>query len=198
MKVVGLTGGIASGKSTVAALLAKKGAYLIDADQIAREIIENNIKIKKELIAFFGDEVLDEKGEIDRRKLADAVFFNPTKLKFLNNLTHPPIILEIRKKIDDKKKTGFDGLVILDIPLLIEANLLSLVDLVVVVVADEGMRMMRLIKRGLSVKEARARMRAQASDKKRIEAAGCVIENNGALQELKSRVDELWKKIVKS
>lgn len=198
MKVVGLTGGIASGKSTVAALLVEKGACVIDADRIATEILKENIEVRQQIASFFGKEVLDSEGEIDRKKLADIVFSNAAHLEFLNKLTHPLIISRIKDEFERKRLTLFNGVVVLNIPLLVEANLLSLADLIVVVTADESVRLKRLKEKSYLLKEAKARMRAQVSDEERFKIADYVIENNGTLQELKGRVDELWKKIVKS
>ncbi|MDI6821675.1 MAG: dephospho-CoA kinase [Actinomycetota bacterium] len=195
MKVIGVTGGIATGKSTVAKLLVSRGAKVIDADQISREVMAPKSEVWEKIVSYFGEEILLQDGSIDRKKLAKIVFSDPQELEVLNRLTHPTIIKVIEDRLEELKRTRWDQVIVFDCPLLIEAQLLPLVDEVVVVTTKEETQIKRLEEKGLSAEEARARMRAQIPQEQRIKFADYIVENDGTLDELREKVDELWEAI---
>ncbi|MDI6689673.1 MAG: dephospho-CoA kinase [Actinomycetota bacterium] len=195
MKVIGVTGGIATGKSTVAKLLASRGAKVIDADQISREVMAPKSEVWEKIVTYFGEEILLQDGSIDRKKLAKIVFSDPQELEVLNRLTHPSIIKVIEDRLEELKRTRWDQVIVFDCPLLIETQLLPLVDEVVVVTTKEETQIKRLEEKGLSAEEARARMRAQIPQEERVKFADYIVENDGTLDELREKVDELWEAI---
>jgi len=195
VKIVGVTGGIAVGKSTVAGFLAERGAVVIDADEIARQVVLEP-EVHQRIVARFGGDVLRADGSVDRRKLAEVVFSDPRKLKVLNEIVHPPVIGMVKKRVEELKESLCEGVVVLDVPLLVETDLLSLADLVVVVTASEESQLERLKRRGLSVCEAESRISAQISQEERLRYADYVIENDGTLEALVGKMDGLWEKIV--
>lgn len=194
MIVLGLTGGIGSGKSTVARLLDKKGALVIDADEVAKESMATGTLIWKKMVKRFGERVLLEDKTIDRRKVGEIVFNDAAELAFLNRLTHPAIAERIKEMLKEANKSK--ALVVaVDAPLLAEVGLLPYVDFVVVVTAKRSVRLKRLEKLGFSHAEAEARIQAQTTDDKRVEFADHVIRNEKSLRELERKVEELWQKI---
>ena len=186
---VGLTGGVGSGKSTVARLLAEHGAVVIDADAIAREVVEPGTPGLAAVVEAFGDEVLDADGRLDRPKLAGIVFGDDEKRVQLNSIVHP---LVGQRTVELAEAAPPDAVVVYDIPLLVESNMAAGFDKVVVVEADTDLRIARLAERGMAEQDARERMAAQASDEQRRAVADVVIENNDSLDDLKSAVDDLW------
>ncbi|MBI4729333.1 MAG: dephospho-CoA kinase [Acidobacteria bacterium] len=191
MLLVGLTGGIGSGKSTVARLLAARGAVVIDADEIARRVVAPGEPAWSKLVERFGREILRADSTVDRPKLASVVFGDPAKLAALNEITHPPVIAEIAARLETLRASA--EIVVLDVPLLVEVGGASTADLVVVVTASEETRIERLAAdRGMSAEEIRARMRAQASAEERAAAADWLIANDGTQEQLASQVDRLW------
>jgi len=190
MKVIGLTGGIASGKSTVASILAQMGAYIIDADKIGHGIYDKHTPVYQDIIDAFGCEVLDADGNIDRSKLAGIVFNDKQKLSLLNAITHPAIKQEVLKRLDKAKKAGFK-IAVVEAALLIEAGWDKIVDEVWLVVADENLRLHRLMKRsGISEHDAVKRIKSQASDEEMKKYADVIIVNNGDMTSLKNAVEE--------
>jgi dephospho-CoA kinase len=185
---VGLTGGVGSGKSTVAALLARHGAVVIDADALAREVVEPGSPGFDAVVARFGSTVVTD-GRLDRAALAGLVFGDERALAELNAIVHP---LVGERAAELMAAVPPDRVVVYDVPLLVEADLAAGFDVVVVVEAPAETRLARLQRRGLSTEDANARMAAQASDEERRAAADVVIENDGSEAELKERVDELW------
>jgi len=199
LKSIGITGPIASGKSTVASLLKEKGAMVIDADRIARDVVEPDKPAWKEIVAYFGEDVLLHDRRLNRRKLGKIVFENPDKLEVLNKAIHPPVIDEINKRVKHVEAEYGDGkVVVIDVPLLIEVGLHKQCDLTVVVTADKNIRRQRLQEKGLTKEEAESRVAAQSEKEKLEEQADIVIENNGPFAELEKKVDELWDVIHKS
>ena len=186
---VGLTGGVGSGKSTVAALLAEHGAIVIDADAIAREVVEPGTPGFDAVVAAFGDEVVGPDGRLDRPKLAGIVFGDEAKRVELNAIVHP---LVGQRTIELAQAAPPDAIVVYDIPLLVENNMAAGFDVVLIVEADKELRLARLAERGMAESDARERMAAQASDEQRREVADVVIENNDSLADLKAAVDDLW------
>jgi dephospho-CoA kinase len=193
MLLVGLTGGIASGKSTVSALLTERGAEVIDADHIARQVMMPGTHAWYKIRDHFGPGVLHPDGSIDRQALADIVFSDPAKLTVLNEITHP----EIFARIADRLETHHDKdvVVVLDAALLIEAGLADGADVVVVIHSPREIQVARLAAKGMGARDANARIDAQLVPEKRLARADIVIENSGSLEALASRVDEVWEEL---
>ncbi|MEV8631533.1 dephospho-CoA kinase [Streptosporangium sp. NPDC051023] len=190
MVKVGLTGGIGSGKSEVSRRLSARGAVVIDADKVAREVVEPGTEGLERIIALFGAEVLREDGSLDRERLGSIVFADSDKLASLNAVVHPLVgarVAELQRQADE------DAIVVYDVPLLVENNLAPMYDVVVVVDAADEVRLDRLVRlRGMAEGDARARLAAQASREDRLKIADIVVPNEGSLEELEARVDELW------
>ncbi|MBE7414670.1 MAG: dephospho-CoA kinase [Deltaproteobacteria bacterium] len=188
--IVGLTGGIATGKSLVSAEFKRLGARVIDADEIAREVVEPGKPAYGEIVAEFGSPVLNPDGTIDRKALAERVFSDKEALAKLNGITHPRIRARIREEI---ARAGKDELVVIDVPLLLEGPLKDAVDRIIVVYADEEKQLERLAKRnGTSREEALRRLASQMPVTEKLKYADYVIDNNGAIEETLSRARELF------
>lgn len=194
MKIIGITGGIGSGKSTVANILQNFGAKVIDADRISREVTEKGQPALKETVDYFGEEVLNKDGDLDRKKLGEIVFKDDEKLKILNDITHKYIIERIRQHLD-KFKAENVRVVVLDVPLPVKHGFLDIVDEVWVVVAKKETRVKRIIERnGFSYKEAISRINAQQSDEDYLKIADEVIQNDGTTEDLVKYVTMLYNK----
>lgn len=190
MILVGLTGGIGSGKSTVSELLAKRGAVIIDADAIVREIQEPGSPVLRKLAEEFGPTVLDTSGALDRQAVANIVFADPEALGKLNAIVHPAVGAEMNRRVIAQRTTT--NVVVLDIPLLTENPREGLQGRIVVDVPEE-VQVRRLVEfRGFSEEDARARMSRQASREARLDKADFVVDNSGSRADLIARVDELW------
>lgn len=192
MVLVGLTGGIGSGKSTVSALLARRGAAVIDADAITRELQAPGQPVLAAIVEHFGPDVLATDGALDREALADVVFSDANALAALNAIVHPAVGAEIARRL--AAGTGSDDVVILDVPLLVESDRddHDLAALVVVDV-DPEIALDRLVRqRGMRADDARARMARQATRHERLARADIVIDNSGDLSALEQRIDEVW------
>jgi len=196
MKVIGLTGGIGSGKSSVAQFLAELGAVVLDTDELGHEALQPDTEAWREVVAVFGRQVLTSEGEVDRKKLGELVFANPEALLRLNRIVHPHIGKMVQAQLEQYRRQGVK-VVVLEIPLLVETGGTALVDEVWVTVADEPAVLSRLEKRsGLSRQQSLARIRAQASNGERVQHADVVINNNGSLDELKAQVKKLWERLL--
>ncbi|MFC2044359.1 dephospho-CoA kinase [Chloroflexota bacterium] len=194
-KVIGLTGGIGSGKSTVSRFLMELGAMIIDADKVGHEAYEPNTETWREIVAAFGDDIVTLNGEIDRKKLGEIVFTNPQALSWLNQIMHPRLYDITKVKIEEHRHRGVD-VVVLEAALLIEANWTSLVDEVWVIIGSETKVIERVKKqRGLVNKQTLARLRSQLPQEERVKHADVVINNDGDLDELRIRVNELWERL---
>ncbi|HEY8481279.1 MAG TPA: dephospho-CoA kinase [Spirillospora sp.] len=194
MLKVGLTGGIGSGKSEVAALLARHGAVIIDADRIAREVVEPGTPGLAAVVEEFGEDVLLPSGGLDREKVGRIVFADPDRLAALNAIVHPLVGERVQELMDAAPS---DAIVVYDVPLLAENNLASMYDEVVVVDVPPEVQVERLVKRrGMSEEDARARMANQASREERRAVATHIIDNSGTLDDLKAQVDALWEKLL--
>lgn len=192
MVVVGLTGGIGSGKSTVAALLAARGAVVVDADLLAREAVAPGTRGLADVVARFGPAVLAPDGTLNRQALADLVFADPAALADLNAIVHPVVRAAIADRL-----AALDGgpapLVVLEIPLLVESGRSYGASAVIVVDCPEEVAVRRLVEgRGMDEADARRRMAAQASRADRLAAADLVIDNSGSRDELEREVDRAW------
>ena len=195
MKVIGLTGGIGSGKSTVSQFLAEIGAVVIDADRVGHEAFKPDTEVWWKVVAAFGRQVLTHGGDIDRKKLGEIVFGNAEMLVRLNQIMHPRMYDMIKVRLEEYRRRGVEA-VVLEAPLLLEAGWTPLVDEVWVTVATEPTILRRLQERvGLSKKEALERIRSQLSSEERIKRADVVINTDCSLDEIKARVRELWEKI---
>lgn len=194
MLLVGLTGGIGAGKSSVAKLLAERGAVLIDADSIVRELQQPGTDVFAAIVERFGSHVVAPDGTLDRERLADVVFRDDDARSALNAIVHPAVYAVMSERIAAVKDE--DRVVVLDIPLLAEAGGSGGMDAVVVVEADEDMRVARVFaQRGLDPEDVRARMAAQASSEQREALADVVIRNNGTQEDLRAQVDDLWEQL---
>ncbi|ACL69247.1 dephospho-CoA kinase [Halothermothrix orenii] len=192
--IIGLTGGIASGKSTVSNILKELGACIIDADRIAHKILKKGQPGWRGVVGYFGTDIIDDKGEIDRKKLGKLVFNKPEERKKLEKITHPIIISQIKDEIVSLKNKC--NLIILDAPLLFEANLDRLVDRVWVVYVDRDIQLRRLQERdGLSREEAILRIETQMPLKEKARLADIVIDNNGSIKKLKKQVIKHWREL---
>ncbi|MER7518721.1 dephospho-CoA kinase [Streptomyces sp. NPDC126499] len=193
MLKVGLTGGIGAGKSEVSRLLVSYGAVLIDADRIAREVVEPGTPGLAAVVAEFGPEILDAGGALDRPKLGAIVFADPERLAALNAIVHP---LVGTRSAELEAEAGPDDVVVHDVPLLTENGLAPLYDLVVVVDASPETQLDRLVRlRGMTESEARARMAAQATRAQRRAVADLVVDNDGPLEALEPQVRKIWEEL---
>lgn len=192
MLIVGLTGGIGSGKSTVGSIFTGLGAVVVDSDQIAREIVERGSEGFNSVVAEFGDGVLKD-GEINRSALGEIVFSDPSKLAKLEAIIHPLIRKAFSQVVEKSSK---DSIIINQIPLLFESKHPYNFDLVIAVSATESLRVERLLARGLSPAQIQARIAAQASDDQRKSIADYVIENSGDLSVLTQEVERVWHLLV--
>jgi len=194
MLLVGLTGGIGAGKSTVARLLAEHGAVVIDADTIVRELQQPGTDVFGAIVEHFGPHIVAADGSLDRERLADIVFRNDDARSALNAIVHPAVYAVMSERIAAVKDQ--DKVVVLDIPLLAESGGGGAMDAVVVVEADDEMRVARVVaERSLDHEDVRARMAAQASSEQREALADVVIRNNGTPEDLRAQVDDLWEQL---
>ncbi|AVZ72412.1 dephospho-CoA kinase [Streptomyces lunaelactis] len=194
MLKVGLTGGIGAGKSEVSRLLESYGAVLIDADKIAREVVEPGTPGLAAVAEAFGPEILNPDGTLDRPKLGSIVFSDPERLATLNAIVHP---LVGARSMELEGMAGPDAVVIHDVPLLAENKLAGLYNLVVVVDASPETQLDRLVRlRGMAESEARARMAAQATREQRRAIADLVIDNDGPLEDLEPQVRKVWAELT--
>lgn len=196
MKVIGLTGGTGSGKSAVSRFLEFSGAAIVDADLVSRQIVEPGKEAYKEIVSYFGKDIVNADGTLFRRKLGEIVFHDQEKLAFLNQCTHKYIVEEMKRQIEAIKKEGKASCIILDAPLLFEAGLEQYCDEVWVVFADPEVRAKRVMERdGITYELALARIANQKSWKEYQSRADFVIDNSGSLEDLKKNMENILKKI---
>lgn len=192
---IGLTGGIGSGKSTVAAMLGDKGAIVVDADQIARRIVQPGSPVLARLAEEFGADIVLTDGTLDRALLAERAFASERGTRHLNEITHPAIRELAEVELERGERAG--ALVVYETPLLVETGQVSMVDLVVVVDVPEEIQVSRTVVRGSDPDDVRARMARQASRQDRIAAADHVIDNAGTTDQTRLQVDRLWQELAR-
>jgi dephospho-CoA kinase len=196
MLVVGLTGGVASGKTTVSRILQQEGAYLIDADFIARELVQPHTPIWSELIRAFGKEILEKDESINRRALAARVFSNPQKREQLEKILHPQIAREIDRRIEEIRKKDPEAVVVVDAALLVETGTYRRMDRLIVVTATEAQQVERLGNRtGAAPKEALGIISSQIPLAEKLKVADFIIRNEGALEETIRRAKEVFREL---
>ena len=194
MKIFAITGGIGSGKSAVAVILQAHGVKVIDADEVARQVVEPGEAAFVEIVSHFGDRVLAPDGSLDRALLSQLVFSNRAELDFLNSITHPAVAARIKFQLQQLELTNPDAMVFLVIPLLVETGGAKRYGVEVTVVVDvpPEVALARLVTlRNMSYRDAKARITAQASRADRLQAADYVLDNSGDQQELESKVVDL-------
>lgn len=191
MKVVGLTGGIGSGKSTVSTMLAARGAVVVDADLLAREAVAAGTPGLRKVVDRFGPSVVAGDGSLDRRALAEVVFDDTSALADLNAIVHPPVRAAIADRL--AQLAGSEAVVVLEIPLLVESNRSYGESAIIVVDCPEDVAARRLVEgRAMNEADAYRRMAAQASRAERLAVADIVIDNSGSPDDLRRQVDALW------
>jgi len=198
MLIVGLTGGVASGKTTVSRILKEEGAYVIDADRIARELVRPHTPAWKELVKAFGKEILREDGSIHRRKLADRVFADLKQRKLLNQILHPRIGKEMDRRAKEIGQKDPEAVVVIDAPLLVELGGHHQMDRLIVVTATQAHRIDRLKKRdGIGRVEALRIFSSQMPIKDKVKLADFVIRNEGSFQETRKKTKEVFQELKK-
>jgi dephospho-CoA kinase len=194
---IGLTGGIGSGKSSVARILEESGAAVIHADAVGHEVYQPQTEGWRRVTAAFGEGIVKADQTIDRQKLGTIVFRDPEALKRLNAIVHPLIFAEVQRRIGSLRASGSTQPIVVEAAVLIEANWLPLVDEVWLVVADKQAVIDRLARqRGLAPHEVARRLAAQLSDAERRKVAQVVIENRGSLEELRGQVESIWQRVT--
>lgn len=196
MPLIALTGGIASGKSTIARRLAEHGAVIVDADQIVRDVQAPGSPVLQRIASEFGAEVITSDGALDRADLGAKVFGDPERLAQLNAIVHPAVRAESQRRFEAALAADASAVVVYDVPLLVEARVDDPWDLIVVAHAPEAERRRRLIEiRGMDEPAARARIAAQVPDAQRLAIADVVIDTAGTLSETHAQTDALWERI---
>ena len=196
MNIIGLTGGIASGKSTVSSFFRQKGAAVLDADRIARELSEPGGKLHAEYVHHFGAEVLQSDGTLNRRRIGQIVFSDPQQKQWLDAVSHPAIRAELLRKLEQKRNEK-QRLILLDVPLLFESGWDKMADKTCLVYVDESVQLQRLMKRdGYTRREAQDRIAAQMPLEEKKKRADYLIDNNGSLMDTVQQAEELWKEWI--
>ncbi len=194
---VGLTGNIASGKSHAAQVFTELGAHILDADVIARELVEPGTETYREVVRMFGPEVVRDGGAIDRRLLGQIIFNDPSKRAMLNSVVHPGVRTEIVKRIAALERKGEGGIIVIDAALMVETGSYRAYDRLVVVRCNAAQQLLRLMKRdNLSETEARARMAAQMPADEKARVADYVIDTSGSFEETRAQVESVYRALV--
>ena len=193
MFVVGLTGGTASGKTEVAKVLQKKGGIVVSGDVAGREAVENNQQVLKKLVQIFGTKILQSNGKLNRKKLGRIAFASEKNQRKLNQIVHPYLLKELRRRIAEaRKQEGSKKLLVVDAALITEWGLEKELDFTVLVTSPVKLRLQRLVKQGLTKQEAHNRIARQLKDTQRRKKADYVIENDGSLNELRKKAVRLY------
>jgi dephospho-CoA kinase len=192
MIIVGLTGSVGTGKSTVTRFFEELGAYIIDWDELAREVVRPHLRAWKDIVEYFGKDFLNEDLTINRQKLAEVVFSDKEKVAKLNQMVHPEVFKEDERITNEIKSLAPNALIIKDIPLLFELTRPIYVDKIVVVSASERTQLRRLEEKGMNRQDAKNRIKSQLPLEEKIKAADFVINNDGTLEETKRQVEEIY------
>ncbi|MBV0894806.1 dephospho-CoA kinase [Microbacterium sp. NC79] len=193
MSLIALTGGIASGKSSIARRFAEHGAVVVDADAVVRELQEPGTPVLAAMVAEFGADILDESGALKRAELGARVFGSPEKVAALNGIVHPAVRAETERRFAEAIAADPDGVIVYDVPLLVEARASDPWDLIIVAHAPAAERIARLIEfRGMSEDEARARVSSQIPDEQRLAIADVVIDTTASLDQTLMEADRVW------
>jgi len=199
MLIIGLTGGVASGKSTVSSVLKEEGAYLIDADQIARELVQPRTPAWHELIKIFGEQILQKDGSIDRKKLAALVFSHPEKRGRLNQLLHPRIKVETERRLKEIGERDPRAIVVIDAALLVETGGYREMDRLIVVYSSVAQQIERLEKRdGMSPEEAERIVSAQLPLEEKLKVADMVVPNEGSIEETRRKARDIFQDLKRA
>lgn len=196
MIIVGLTGSIASGKSTVSEMFVKLGMHLIDYDVLAREVVEPGQKAWEGIVTQFGEEVLNNDSTLNRERLGQIVFDNPEKLQMLNQITHPAVFEEADRRVKEIASTHANALIIKDVPLLIETRIHNSVDKVIVVSARRETRLKRLMERGFTQEESLKRIDSQMPISEKEKYADFIIYNDGSLVRTREQVEQIHRQLT--
>ncbi len=198
MKIIGITGIFGVGKTTASKFFSHLGAEIIDADKISHRILNNELQAKQKIITYFGKDILDNYGKIDRRRLARQVFNNKKKLLVLSNILHPEITKKIKSKLEILKRNNPKTIVVIDAPLLIEAKLQDVVEKIIVVRTDYEIIVKRCkANKRLAKLQIDSRIKNQLKQKEKLKYADYIIDNNGTLSKTKKQAEKIWKKEVK-
>lgn len=193
--LIGLTGGIGAGKSTVAKLFEERGVPIVDADAIARDVVKPGQPALVELVEYFGDGIVGAGGELNRGKLAEVAFADAESHEALNAIMHPAISAETAKRIDALR--GDHSVIVHDVPLLVEAGLAGNYDLTVLVDTPAEVRLQRLTElRGMDSEDAKKRIAAQATDEQRRAACDVALDNSGDIEHLRAQFEEMWERFI--
>ncbi|MFH1335266.1 MAG: dephospho-CoA kinase [Candidatus Zixiibacteriota bacterium] len=197
MILIGITGGIACGKTEVSKVFRKKGAVVLSGDRIGKEVAEKNRGILKELVRTFGSQILNKRGGLNRRRLGEIAFASKISKEKLNRMVHPYLLNELRRKIEGLGKKHHRGMVVIDAALIVEWGLQKELDYLIFVQSKREDRIRRLReKKGYSRKESEGRIKSQLPEKTKRKLADFVIKNDKGLDELQERANRVWKKIV--
>jgi dephospho-CoA kinase len=197
MLKVGLTGGIASGKSTVSKIFASFGAKVLDADEVAREVLLPGQPAWTRLRQVFGEEFFHPNGTVKRKQLRKLVFANPEKRSQLNEIVHPEVMKEINRRSEILSSSAQNGVLLVDVPLLLEVGVANRFDKVVVVYVSESVQINRLQQRdGISEEEAKQALKVQMALSKKVEQADYLIDNSGTLEETLAQVEKVWDELL--
>lgn len=196
MKIIGITGGIGSGKSTVARILGDLGAGVVDADKVSKEVTTKDKPALEEIVELFGTGVVNNEGILDRKKLSDIVFTDRSKLETLNLITHKYIVDEIKVELEKLREAGVQ-IAVLDAPLPVEHGFLDMVEEVWVIVANSDLRIKRVMKRNnITREDALSRVKMQKRDEEYLKLADKVIKNEGGMEELEKEIAKLYIQVV--
>ena len=199
MPIIGVGGGIASGKTTVCKLFEKWGAHIIDADLIGKRVVDENPDLQKELARAFGEGIVSHDGSIDRRKLGKIVFQDQSSRKKLNEIVHPALLAELTRQVKEWQKEHPEATIVIDAALLLEWDLNFLLDMLIVVEADTTKRMERLVGHlGLTPEEASDRIEAQSNFEAKGSQADYSMTNNSTVEELEQQARIIWEMIMKN
>lgn len=199
MIIAGLTGTIGTGKSTVAAMFGELGAFIIDADKLAHDVVEPDKPAWQSIVKTFGQDILNKDRTLNRQKLADIVFNNKDKLQMLNSIVHPAVLSEDARLVEQRKAVDPNGLIVKDIPLLLELGpevARMLVQVIIVVYCSPQVQLKRLITRGMAESDAKDRIRNQVPVEEKIKFADFVVNNDGSLEETRRQVVAIYNKLM--